>query len=30
VVYLKNRDGSRILLQIRFNGMARALVFAEG
>ena len=30
VVYLKNRDGSRILLQIRFYGMARALVFAEG
>ena len=30
VVYLKNRDGSRTLLEIRFNRMARTLVFGGG
>jgi PilZ domain/SPOR domain len=30
IVYVKNRDGSRTLLEIRFNRMGRALVFRRG
>jgi cell division septation protein DedD len=30
VAYLKNRDGSRTLVEIRFSGMGQALVFAGG
>ena len=30
VVYMKNRDGSRTLLEIRFYRMGQALVFAGG
>jgi hypothetical protein len=29
-VYVKNRDGSRTLVEIRFSGMGQALVFARG
>jgi len=30
IVYVENRDGSRTLLEIRFNRMGRALVFRRG
>jgi hypothetical protein len=30
VVYQKNSDGSRTLIEIRFHGMTRALVFGRG
>jgi hypothetical protein len=29
IVYQRNVDGSRTLLEIRFSGMSRALVFGE-
>ena len=30
IAYIKNRDGSRALLEIRFRGMAQTLVFPRG